>query len=462
MDSKNEFGGVHLDVGLGQQKATPRMPGDPFRIAILGDFGGQASKLTPVAVDCDNFDQVLKSLGVTLELPVAGKISFRELDDFHPDRLYERVGLFEPLRQALATAKPIAQKASRAGSSVAPALRTSSLLDDMVQAAERPEVAAPRDPLRAWVSEQTAPHLTPKVPAADFERRELVKGVIAAQMRALLHYPELQQLEALWRSIAFLVKRCVSYSQVSIHLINIGRQNLARDLSEGPGEIAKLLHDRGPWAVVVGAYNFGAAKPDLQLLTALGELSGGLNASFIGAANPQLVGCENIEKLAEPREWTAPSLDWDEFRSTAAAKYVGLAMPRFLVRLPYGAKTDPCEVISFEEMGDEHDHERLLWGNPAIVCAALLAASFGEDGWSMRAGKHSNLDDLPTYVYQQDGDFVAQPCAETIMTERGAKAIQDCGVMCLASIKDTDEVRLVRFQCSSKVLGPLPGPWMHV
>jgi type VI secretion system protein ImpC len=137
-------------------------------------------------------------------------------------------------------------------------------------------------------------------------------------------------------------------------------------------------------------------------------------------------------------------------------------MPRFLVRLPYGAKTDACELIAFEEMGEEYDHERLLWGNPAIACAALLAASFGEDGWSMRPGKHSNLDGLPTYVYQRDGDFVAQPCAETIMTERAAKAIQDCGVMCLASIKDTDEVRLVRFQCSSKVVGPLNGPWTHV
>jgi type VI secretion system protein ImpC len=431
------------------------MPGDPFRIAILGDFGGQASKLAPVAIDIDNFDQVLKSLGVSLELPLAGRISFRELDDFHPDRLYERVAIFEPLRHALISV-PVAQKASSAVSNIAPALRTGSLLDEMVEA------AGSRDPLRAWVSEQTAPHVIPKIPAADVERRELVKSVVAAQMRALLHYPELQELEALWRSVAFLVKRCVSEPGVSVHLIDIDKQKLVLDLADGPGEIAEVLHHHGEWALIVGAYTFGSAKTDLQMLTALGEVCARLNVSFVGAAKLQLVGCENIETLAEPREWTAPSSDWDEFRSTAAAKHVGLAMPRFLVRLPYGAKTDACELIAFEEMGEEYDHERLLWGNPAIACAALLAASFGEDGWSMRPGKHSNLDGLPTYVYQRDGDFVAQPCAETIMTERAAKAIQDCGVMCLASIKDTDEVRLVRFQCSSKVVGPLNGPWTHV
>jgi len=176
-------------------------------------------------------------------------------------------------------------------------------------------------------------------------------------------------------------------------------------------------------------------------------------------AQPQWIGCERYEALESPREWAAPPAEAALFRSTASAHHIGFAAPRFLLRLPYGAKTDTCEAFPFEEMGDGFEHNRLLWGNSAILCACLLAASFNEDGWDLRPGTQSNLDGLPVYIHQLDGETVAQPCAETLMTEQAADAMMQRGVMCLASMKDSDAVRMVRFHNAAAPAGPLAGPW---
>jgi type VI secretion system protein ImpC len=459
MNRNYDFGSVNLDVSVGRERAAKPAADDPFRIAILGDFSGSgATKRKPVLIDRDNFEDVFREFGVSLELPVAGRISFAELDDFHPDRLYERVSLFEPLRRALA--EPGSPKASAPTANAAPpamaALSFDSLLEDAMQATEsRHEEKTVRDPLRAWISEKAAPYTTPPVPAADSERRELITGVIAAQMRALLHYPDFQQLEALWRAIYFLVRRTDTDNGLSIRLVDVSRDELAQSLDR----VRELLGAHGPWSLFVGGYSFGAGEKDLQALAALGATAAQFNASFLSAAEPRLIGCESIGALSDPTEWLPVDAAWNQFRSSPAAGHVGLALPRFLLRQPYGAKTDPCERISFEEMGTEHDHDRLLWGNPAILCACLLADSFEEEGWRMRPGKHSNIGGLPVYVYQEDGEAVAQPCAESVMTERAAQEVLNRGVMCIASLKDTDEVRLVRFQSVTKPPTPLAGLW---
>lgn len=465
------FGGVNLDVGLGSQRQGRPVADDPFRIAILGDFSGRASrgiresggplrKRKPVLIDRDNFDDVFRRFAVELEMPVAGRIRLKELDDFHPDRLYESLAVFEPLRQARA-------EAGRGGAVAAPKKAAASvpppapealgnLLEGALQATEgRREGAATRDPLRSWVDQQVQPHLAPAEPAGAKERRTLVDRVISAQMSALLHYPDLQALESLWRSVFFLVRRAETDTNLSIWLVDVSRE----ELDGGLAEVSDLLSDHKPWALLVGAYSFGTAPADIQTLAAAGAIASKFGSSFIAGAKRETIGCGPDADPSEPTEWKSPDPIWDALRSSPVARHIGVVWPRFLVRLPYGAKTDACERIPFEEMSGDHDPERMLWGNPAILSALLLAESFVEDGWSMRPGTHSNAGRLPVYVYEADGESVAQPCAEILMTERAARAIQENGVMCLASIKGSDEVKLVRFQSIAKPPGQLAGVW---
>jgi type VI secretion system protein ImpC len=140
---------------------------------------------------------------------------------------------------------------------------------------------------------------------------------------------------------------------------------------------------------------------------------------------------------------------------------VGLAIPRFLLRLPYGKETDPIESFPFEEMPGEPAHEDYLWGNPAFVCALLLAQSFSESGWDLHPGQRAELDRLPVHIYQHEGVSEVKPCAEALMTVDTADQIMERGLMPLASIKGKDELRLIRFQSIAQPLRALAASWLR-
>jgi type VI secretion system protein ImpC len=110
-------------------------------------------------------------------------------------------------------------------------------------------------------------------------------------------------------------------------------------------------------------------------------------------------------------------------------------------------------------MPEESEHDDYLWGNPAFVCALLLAQSFSESGWELRPGQRAELDRLPVHVYRLDGDSEVKPCAEALMTTHTADRIMESGFMPLASMKGQDEVRLVRFQSIAHPLKALAGRW---
>jgi type VI secretion system protein ImpC len=150
---------------------------------------------------------------------------------------------------------------------------------------------------------------------------------------------------------------------------------------------------------------------------------------------------------------------WTALRELPEATAVGLVIPRFLLRLPYGKQTDPIESFSFEEMSEEPVHTDYLWGNPAFVCALLLAQSFSESGWELHPDQRANLDRLPLHVYPHDGQSEIKPCAEALMTVNTADRIMESGFMPLASLKGKDEVRVVRFQSIAKPVRALAGRW---
>jgi predicted component of type VI protein secretion system len=105
------------------------------------------------------------------------------------------------------------------------------------------------------------------------------------------------------------------------------------------------------------------------------------------------------------------------------------------------------------------EHQHYLWGNPAICCALLLGLSFLDDGWDLRPGTHNRIGGLPLHTYKDDGDFAVKPCAEILLTESEAEFLLDRGVMPLASIKEQDEVLLVRIQSIAEPAAPLSGCW---
>lgn len=503
-----------LDVELTSTMEKPQGVADgqsPFRILVLGDFSGRRNRglieplgaRRPVFVDRDNLDEVLRKTGVKISLDVVGKdappvvIGCAGLEDFHPDRLYERIEVFSALRdtrEGLADPSTFAalagawQGAVTPPASPAPATpspppasveRPGDFLDRVLDATgERPSSASASEGAADWdkfMRQITAPHLEPKPHP---QQREIIAAVDAATgelMRRVLHHPEFQALEAAWRGLHFLVSRVETNEQLTLYLLDLSKEELAADLLASDDlthtDLYTLLVEEAaqtpgaePWAFVAGLYAFDQTIDDAHVLAGVSMIARAAGAPFVAAAHPRLVGCTSLAETPDPARWRwLPDEDarsaWDALRDMPEAGFLGLCLPRFLLRLPYGAETDPIGSFEFEEMPGVPKHEDYLWGNPAFACACLVAHAFTESGWDLQPGDVLDIAELPLHVYKEHGASRATPCAEALLTVQAAEVILGRGVMPLLSFKDQDRVRLARFQSLAEPPASLRGRW---
>jgi type VI secretion system protein ImpC len=474
---------VTLDVDAGVETLPARPESDtPFRILLIGDFSGRgnrgepaAARLRPYLIDRDNFDQVLARIRPELELGEHGRgivLRFRELEDFHPDRIYEQAAGFGKLREtrrklgdpdtfaeAAATVKSWSVAPAQAAIAPSPAPRPDmaalsggSLLDNILEETEAAPAQAVRKPdeLRAFIDRAVAPHLTPR---QDPQLPELVAQVDAAAarlMRAILHHRDFQALEAAWRALFFLARELETGPQLKLYALDISKAELAGAL----GELQRILVDEAaatpgaePWSLVAGNFTFAHTTSDVNLLGELARIMRAAGAPFLAEAD-----LSEADSADTARRWNA-------LRHAPEASWIGLALPRFLLRLPYGEKTEAVESFAFEEMPGAPVHQKYLWGNPAFACTYLLGQAFANYGWDLRPGAHQEIRGLPLHVYEADGERQLKPCAEMLMTERDADWILERGFMPLVSIKNQDVIRLLRFQSIAEPLARLSGPW---
>ena len=412
-------------------------PDRPFHILIVGDFSGRSGhpdadlSFKPQLVDRDNFEDIFEEMGVALDLQGIA-LSFRDLEDFHPDRIYERVPLFGKLDQlSVEPAPPQKTKPAPAG----------GLLNLIVaEHGEEPAAAVSVDDagdLAAFIRRVTVGHVTPRQDPALQKRSARRQELASELLRAILHDTRFQSIEAAWRGLFMLIRGLDTDGNVKVFILDITLPELVRDLAA----IQETLAATGPWAVIAGNYDFGQSPLDAEVLERIAGMAQKLGAPFVGEARP-------------PKK-EVPGAPWRDLRRSPAARWVGLALPRFLLRLPYGKQTSAIESFPFEEM-PESDHTAYLWGNPAFFCAYLLGQSFLLHGGNMRRLER-RIGNLPMHVYQQDGESVAKPCAEVLMSERDADALMAAGFMPLASMKHQDAAMIVRFQSIASpatALGP--------
>jgi type VI secretion system protein ImpC len=148
---------------------------------------------------------------------------------------------------------------------------------------------------------------------------------------------------------------------------------------------------------------------------------------------------------ARPGERETPAA-WQTLRGFPAARHAGLVSPRFLLRLPYGRNIDAIDHFAFEEMPPKAPHEALLWGNAALIAVMLLAIAWREEGWEFSAPANAEVNGLPVYVVTEGGEKKLTPCGEVLLTDRIAENLLALGIMPLATVRDRDAVRLMRFQ----------------
>ena len=486
-----------LDIELGTASRQPwaRRRGEhaPMRILLCGDFSGRADRgldnpaglaTRPVPrVDVDNLDAIIARFAPAIELPLEKAdtpIAIESIDDFHPDRLFARLDLFEPprgLRRRLLDPASFEQ-ASRELLGVdaeSDAATTERLLGRPAPSA--PPTAAPRSgdaasAVDALLRQVVAPDVVPDRGPRQAQLVGALDLAIAEQMRSILHDPRFQAVESAWRSVAFLVTRLDLDEELQLHLLDVTRTELDDAAAQPDLERTRLwnaLVERqrdagaGDWSMVVALEAFGPTRADVSLLAALTTLAAASGAPLIATAAPVLVGCDSWSMTPDGHDWPPLNVDgqqrWQALRRSVLAPWIGLVAPRMLLRLPYGKATEPLDGFAFEEMAGADPAQALLWGHPGAACALLAGLAFRESGWRMDLAAHLDLEDLPAWIYAQDGERRMYPCVEAWLGEGAAHGLLERGLMPLIERRDRPAARLARWQSIAEPLAALAGPW---
>ena len=306
-----------------------------------------------------------------------------------------------------------------------------------------------------------------------------IQGIIAEidkklteQINEILHHPDFQQMESAWRGLHYLVNNTETDEMLKIRFMNISKKDMSKTLRKFKGTawdqspIFKKVYEEEfgqlggqPYGTLVADYFFDHSPPDVELLGEMSKIAAAAHAPLITGAAPTLFQMDSWSELANPRDLTkifqTPEYAaWTSLRESEDSKYVGLAMPRFLGRLPYGAKTDPVEAFAFEEATDGSDHSKYGWVNAAYGMAVNINRSFKEYGWCSRIrGVESGgaVQNLPSHTFPTDDGGIDQKCpTEIAISDRREAELAKNGMMPLIHRKNTDVAAFIGAQSLHK------------
>ena len=285
-----------------------------------------------------------------------------------------------------------------------------------------------------------------------------IDRLLTAQLNAIMHAPEFQKLEGSWRGLHYLVMQSETSVMLKLRVLNISKKELGKDLEKAAefdqSALFKKVYEEeygtfggAPYGALIGDYEFGRNPQDIGLLEKISNVAAAAHAPFLAAADPGLMGLESFTDLPNPRDLakkfeTPDYAKWKSFRESDDSRYVGLALPRVLIRLPYGPDTVPIETFNFKEDVDGTDHSKYCWSNAAFAMATRLTDSFAKYGWcaTIRGVEGGGkVEGLPTHTFSTDDGEIAMKCpTEIAITDRREKELSDLGFMPLVHCKGTD------------------------
>jgi len=462
-----DFGGVSTNPPTWAAKR-------PVRIAILGDFGGGSlsgrletggdmGRRKPLKVEFDTLDDALGRLDLTLRLPLGTggapvEIAIGELEAFHPDELYRNVEVFSALaslRKRLNNTATYAAAAAEVQGWADPSLMRASAvsnrtrsrgatlaagdrLDDFARLTGRPSLLGEADrAVSSLMRDIVGPFV---VPAAHPQKDVLVAAVdnaLADAMRALLHQPDFQNIESLWRGVDFLLRKLETGPQLQVHLFDISAEEFAADLSSvqdlSEAGLYKLLVEQpsqdpeGGYTYLAACYHFDATPPQAELLGRAAQVAAHAGAPLIAAIETDVF----TDRKEPPHRLVRQA--FEALRALPDASWLGLIGPRFMLRHPYGKKSDPISSFAFEEFTRDAGLRGMLWGHPALLALCVLG---------VRGGQLA-IDDLPFhYFVDKDGDTIALPCTDRLVNTQAAAMLRDYGINGVMAHKGEPLVRL--------------------
>jgi type VI secretion system protein ImpC len=295
---------------------------------------------------------------------------------------------------------------------------------------------------------------------------------LSQQINAIVHHQDFQSLEGAWRGLHYLVNNTETDEMLKIRVMNISKKDLHKTLKKYKGAawdqspIFKRLYEEEfgqlggePYGCLVGDYYFDHNGPDVELLGEMGKIAAAIHAPFISGTAPSLLQMESWSELSNPADLTkvfsTPEYaSWRSLRDSEDSRYIGLTMPRFLARRPYGAKSNPVEEFDFEEDTAGADSGKYAWANAAYAMAVNINRSFKLYGWCSRirgieAG--GAVEGLPTHAFPTDDGGIDMKCpTEIAISDRREAELAKNGFMPLIHKKNSDFAAFIGAQSLQK------------
>ena len=273
---------------------------------------------------------------------------------------------------------------------------------------------------------------------------------------AILHSKEFQNMESAWRSLQFLISRTNFNENIMVELINATKEELDDDFQDAPdvtqSSLYKLIYTAEygqfggkPVGTMIGNFYFGPTAVDMRLLESLASVATMAHAPFISAAGPQFFGLNSFERLPALKDLAeifqgVQYTKWNSFREAEDSRYVGLTLPRFLLRQPYDPEENPIKAFVYKESVDDN-HENFLWGNTAFAFATRITDSFAKYRMSANIiGPRSGgaVEDLPVHLYESMGDLEMKIPTEVLVSDRRELELAELGFIALTMRKGSD------------------------
>ena len=272
-------------------------------------------------------------------------------------------------------------------------------------------------------------------------------------------------------ALPIFCKQTSTGTQQKIKLFNASKRDLVKDFKTAidfdQSALFKKVYEEefgtfggAPFGTLIGQYEISRQPEDMYFIDQMSHIAAAAHAPFIASAAPQLFGLETFTELGKPRDMgkvfdTVEYAKWKSFRESEDSRYVGLALPRFLGRLPYNPiDGEVTEGFNFVEDVDGTDHDKYLWCNAAFAFAARLTSAFENYGWcaAIRGVEGGGLvEDLPTHTFRTDDGEVALKCpTEISITDRREKELSDLGFIPLVHCKNTDYAAFFGAQSAQK------------
>ena len=299
-----------------------------------------------------------------------------------------------------------------------------------------------------------------------------IDAKLTDQVNKIIHHPDYQKLESAWRGLHYMVNNTETDENLKIRVMDISKQELAKNLKKFKGAawdqspMFKKIYEQEygqfggePFGALVGDYHFDQSPPDVELLGEMAKIAAAAHAPFITGASPNLMQMESWQELANPRDLTkifsTPEYAaWRSLRESDDSKYLGLCMPRFLARTPYGANTNPVEEFDFEEDTAGADHNKYSWANAAYAMATNINRSYKLYGWGSRIrGIESGgaVENLPLHTFPSDDGGVDQKCpTEIAISDRREAELSKAGLLSMIHRKNSDFAAFIGAQSLNK------------